>query len=164
MPKEAAVSFAARLAPQYGEMLKELHEREVQFVDRVAAVRDRFGSYVKLYENDTHLGIALCMGLLGEAEFKELNEKSRSWTRAEQEAALEELASEELDDADFALPDSEEEWRALERETAAMPPEERDAVIRQGWLFFSGMFGTFFNTLSLMVHGATSHVVLGLPD
>ena len=154
MRKETALSLAIRLAPQYGEVLRELQNNHFEFEPRVAAIRDRLGNYVELYEDERRLGIALCMGLFGEKEFKKLNEDSKGWTAEQQQAALDEFASEELDDGQFEIPKTDEEWKEAERQAQAMPFEEREAVGRRGGLFFSGMFGSFFNTLSLMVHGA----------
>jgi hypothetical protein len=97
MCKEAALSLAVRLAPQYGQVLRELQENHFEFQPRIAAIRDKWGSYVQLYEDEQRLGIALCTGLFGENEFKELNEESKNWSAEQQQAALEGFANEELD-------------------------------------------------------------------
>jgi len=130
MSKESALALAVRLAPQYGESLKELQEHQFEFEPRIAAVRDKWGSYVQLYEDETRLGIALCMGLFGEKEFKELNEESKTWTAEQQQAALDEFADEDLDEIDWEVPQSEEEWNEVERQAKAIPAEDREASVR----------------------------------
>lgn len=156
--KAAALSLAQRLTPQYAEALRDLQRGSgrFQFQPRIAAFRDRIGGYVRLYESEKYLGLALVIGILGEDELKKLNEESKSWSPTEQQRFLDEIAlSNELELEDVHWPESESEWQAIEREVRRLPVEEQKILFRRATFFWSGFFGVFFNFLSLMVHGAS---------
>lgn len=157
--KSAAISLAVRLTPQYAEALRDLQRGNCrfQFQPRIAALRDRIGGYVRLYEKPMHFELALFVGLFGEEGLKQLNAASASWSAAEQRKFLDEFASSgELEQAldEMYWPETEEEWKEVEAQALALPPEEQQALYRQSVFWWSGVFGIFFDTVSLMVHGA----------
>jgi hypothetical protein len=157
--KAATLSFAERLTPQYAEMVRELQRGGGWFrlQPRVAAYLDRIGSYVKLYEDEKKLGIALMCGLVGIEEFKQFNEEVKQWTPERQQQYMEEFAT----DTDFEhlldeieVPDSDEGWDRATEIFNALPKDQQEQTATRTALLYGGAFGGFFNTLSLMVHRA----------
>lgn len=158
LPKEHALRLAVKVAPIYAEFFTKLKADggRVPMEDRIARIRHYHGHYVKLYDDERRIGAALAMALMGEQGFREFNEETKSFTHEEQIALLTEFAEydelEELADT-FVFPETEEEWQAAEKAHLELPPEERIELERRGALFFYGVFGNLFNTLSLMVQG-----------
>ncbi|CAG4884676.1 conserved protein of unknown function [Georgfuchsia toluolica] len=109
-----------------------------------------------LYDDERRLGVAFLKGLIGEQGFDEFNQETAKLTHDEQNQMLADMVDDEAGE-EFAdlleLPETEDEWLAAEKALAALPPEEQAVLIQQGTLFWAGIFGTLFNTLSLMVHG-----------
>lgn len=108
-----------------------------------------------LYEDERRLAAAFFKGLLGDQGFEEFNQETAKLTHEEQNKMLAEWVTEENSE-DFVgsleLPETEEEWLAAEKIVAALPAEERVVLPQQGTLVWAGIFGTLFNTLSLIVH------------
>jgi len=157
-PRETALSFAARMTPLYAEVFKGLKADGGRLVmnSRFACMREAIGKYVTLYRNEDHLGIALLKGLLGEQEFDDFDRELANNTPEENEQILKELtepgALEDLFDS-IDLPSSEREREKAEQDFKLLSTEEQLKLARQSGLFWGGVFGQLFNTLSLMVHG-----------
>lgn len=158
-PKDSALRFAEKMAPMYAEVFLELKADggRVRMQSRISLIRHRVGQYVTLYDDDRRLGVALLKGLLGEKGFEELEQEVAQMPEEEREQFLADLMEEkELDEFLDAIeiPRSEQGWEAAEKTIQALPLDKQTEVVRQSVLFWAGVFGYFFNMLSLMVHGA----------
>lgn len=167
LPKITALRFAVKVAPLYAELLQELKADggRLSLQSRIALVRQKVGSYVTLYDDERKLGVVMFKGLLGDQAFDEINREVATLTEEEQMQLLVEFAEsgelEELAEA-IVIPQTEEEWIAAENAVNNLPPEEKALMLRQGALFWAGVFGGLFNTLSLMVHGVKLTVLVPL--
>lgn len=159
LEKCQALRFAKKWTLPYVEVFFSLKQEggRVRIDDRYAQIRQKFGSYVQLYDDERKIGVAIMLALYGEAGFKEFKEEASSWAEADIAEYLSSLASDEhtdeLDKA-LALPTTEDEWKEQEELVADMPEEEKQQAAKQGAFLFSGFFAQFFNTLALMTHGA----------
>lgn len=124
---------------------------------RVAQTRLSVGRYVLLYDDERRLGVALMKGVLGEQSFDEFEKEVAQFTGEEKERFLKQFVEPEELEALCSLveiPDTEDEWKKAEETFKTLPPDEQAIVLRQGALLWAGIFGSLFNMVSLMVHGA----------
>lgn len=159
LPKDSALRFAKKWTPLYAQLFIELKldGGRVQLDSRYAQIRANMGSYVLLYDDEQKAGVALMLAMLGDDGFKKLNEEAAQWSEAEQHEFLEQIASDEAADefqGSFDLPQTDEEWDHAEEKFRALPEEEQKVATKTGAFFWGGFFSQFFNTLSLMTHGA----------
>lgn len=158
-PKESALRFAEKMAPLYAEVFHELKADggRLPMHARIVQIRQSVGRYVVLYDDEHRLGMALLKGVIGEQGFDEFAKEATQFTEDEKEQFLKQLMEPEELEALHALieiPDTEEGWKKAEAEFKALPPDEQTIAVRQGTLLWAGVFGSLFNMVSLMVHGA----------
>lgn len=159
LEKRQALRFAKKWTFLYVEVFFGLKQDggRVQIGERYAQIRQKFGSYVQLYDDERKIGVATMLAWYGEAGLKQLKEEASTWTEADIAEYLSSLASnehaDELEEA-LVLPTTEDEWRKQEELVADMPEEKKQEAAKQGAFLFSGFFAQFFNTLALMTHGA----------
>ena len=158
LSKESALRLAVKVAPIYADLLIQLKAEggRMAMDSRLTRIRHNCGHYVKLYDDERKLGVSLGMAFLGEQGFKEFNKGIETLTEEEKNALLEDFVEsgdvEELAEI-FTIPETEKEWQAAEKALLDVPPEERAILERRGAFYFYGVFGSLFNTLSLMVQG-----------
>lgn len=158
-PKESALHFAEKMAPLYAELFYELKADggRVKLHSRISLIRQNVGRYVTLYDDERRLGIALLKGLITEQGFDEFVQETAQLSDEEKEPFLANLLdSGELDELAslIEIPTTEEGWKEADKAFLALPADEQAILARQGSLLWAGIFGSLFNTLSLMVHGA----------
>jgi len=156
--KEAAVRAAITLTPQYTKLLRDLQKGggKLQLRPEIQAIQNRFPQYVDFYDNELKIGAALMLGLLGEEEYHRLNAELTNATVNEQQEFLDEISKEEYwqEFADsFQIPDAPHGWAEARKQFEELPHEEQNKTARAGMYFWSYLFSSFYNTLSLMVHG-----------
>lgn len=159
LEKSAAIKFSVTFAPLYADLFSELKANGERLVltDRFALIRQKVGSYVRFYDDEARIGIAMMNGLLGEDGFRELNKESMKWSQQQkldfiESAAKTETVQRYLDE--LAIPQTEEEWQAAELAASRASEEERLGAARQGAFFFGSIFAQLLNVFSLMVHGS----------
>lgn len=158
--KEVAIALAARLAPQYAAALGELKGSSgggLQFSERLRALLHWIGPLVSLYEDEQKLNSVLAFGLMGEQGFKDWGREMEALKRGDERRYLDDLINDEgLDTAldVFKLPETTEELAAAKEVWSRLPDDEKAAAAKQASAFYAGLFGGFFNAVSLMVHGA----------
>lgn len=115
-----------------------------------------FGRYVELYDSEPKLGVALLLGILGEEGFQQFNTELKNASPEEQQELIDEITDaghwEEFAES-IQIPDTPEGWKAARKHFESLPPEEQQALSKKGAFLCSFFFGSFFNILSLMVHG-----------
>lgn len=151
---------AVALTPEYVSLLRDLQKRDgrISFPAELAALQSHYASYVMLYEDERRIGFSLLLAMLGEEECKTWIEKLNSASPAQQQAWLDDMASLDERKADslfdeFHLPETSAEWAAAREEFSALPDEEKTDALKQAGFFWSFFFSSFYNFLSLMVHG-----------
>jgi hypothetical protein len=148
------------LTPQYTELLRELQKENSHnfFSQEVATIQNNLGKYVLVYDDERKIIRAFLLCLFGEEGIKEVNEEFELLTPEEQQASLNEMLSidsNQLEEllSDCRIPQSSEEWKAAGEALAALPEDVRKETEKRGAFFWCFLFSSFFNTLSLMVHG-----------
>jgi hypothetical protein len=159
--KSSSLKVAQRLSPLCVELLRDLQKSGggISFTPEVAKIQFLVGSYVLLYDEESKINCAMFIAFLGKEGLKDLVQELASLSQEEQQEILDNLASEETQDEiaesidSFKIPHSPAEWKAAREKIAKWPEDERkEAEMRSGY-FWSFFFSSFFNTLSLMVHG-----------
>lgn len=156
--KEATIKAAISLTPQYTQLLRDLQRSDghIHLRPEIATIQERNGFYVELYDNELKLGIALLLALLGEEEFHKLKNELKNATPEEQQKFLDEIAEEsnwdEIVDL-IQIPDTPQGWAAARQQFEALSIDDQQQVAKCSALFWSYLFGSFFNILALMVHG-----------
>lgn len=158
--KNLALRFAKQYTPLYAELYQEFKADggRVKFPSRFGKIRSAVAKYVELYDNELKPGVSIFIGLLGEKGFHDFNALAASWSEQDTEEFLENFGNEESFDAlldSFDIPQSEAEWTEQEKALESIPETEQAKAAKIGAFFFSGIFAHFFNTFSLMTHGAT---------
>lgn len=160
LSKESALRLAKKWTPIYAEIFRELKSDggRVKISGRFAKIRTNVGNYVQLYDDERKPAVALLLALIGQDGFKQFNEDCAAWSEQEMSEFVEDLASDAIQDqlfSEFSVPETEAGWVELEQQLEVLSEEEKTASIKAGSFFWSGVFSQFFNTLSLMTHGAT---------
>lgn len=156
--KAATIKSASSLTPEYTKLLRELQKGggRIVFSTEIAAIQNSFGSYVTQYDNELRLGLALLLALLGEDGFNKLNVELKDASPEEQQKFIDEITEQEDWDeitALFYIPKTPQEWEEARKQLELLPQEERQSQEKRSGFFWTYFFGSFFNTLSLMVHG-----------
>lgn len=157
--KDKAIKAAIELTPQYAKYLQELQNSKGQsfFKKEVASIQNNYGGYVLMYDDERKIGRAFMFATLGEDGVKELDSKFENLTPQEQQEWLENISDDhEIIEAysSIELPETPDEWQAAKDLAANLPEEERKQGEKQAAYFWCFTFSSFFNTLSLMVHGS----------
>lgn len=170
LKKDAALTGAKQLTPQYVELLRDLQKGggRLSFSSEIASIQNWFGPYVLMYDDERKIGRALFLFLLGEEGFKEFNAEMNAAAPEEQQNFLDEISDLDnavlYEDIDVQIPQSPQEWQAAREAFEELPEAEKKEAEKRGNAFWCFHFSSFFNTLSLMVHGAkmTSLVPLAI--
>jgi hypothetical protein len=169
--KQLAIKAAIRLTPQYAELLQSCQKTggRISFQAEVSEIQNQLGAYVLMYDNEVKIGRAMFIAFFGEEQWLSLNADMKVASIEEQQAFLDEMLN--LDDESideglsaFEIPQTPNEWRIAREALSELPEDERKAAEKSGAYFWCFLFSSFFNTLSLMVHGSklTSLVPLAI--
>lgn len=156
--KEVSISAAISLTLEYTKLFRELQRGGgcIIFQPEIASRQNIFGSYVTLYDNELKFGAALFLALMGKDAFDEFKVEIEACPLEEQQTFIDELTKQdEWDDVAelFCIPESPKEWAEARKQIELLPTEERQELEKRSGYFWTYFFGSFFNTLSLMVHG-----------
>lgn len=157
--KEQAIKAAINLTPQYSNWLNELQESNgrASFKSEIDQIRHNYGGYVLMYDDERKIGRAFLLCSLGEDGYNSLNSELEHATPQEQQDWLESLSEDHEIVQSFNnidLPETPEQWQAAKEFAQSLPEDERKKMEKQSAFFWCFAFSSFFNTLSLMVHGA----------
>lgn len=157
--KDVTIRAALSLTPQYTKLLRELQKSDgrIIFPHDIAVNQNHCGSYVTLYDKELNFGVAFLLALMGEDGFNKFKVEIESYSAEEQQVFLDELTDDDEDWDEiveqFQIPESPHEWMEVRQRLALLPTEERQELEKRSGFFWSFFFGSFFNTLSLMIHG-----------
>ena len=158
--KTLAIKAAIKLTPQYSEWIKEIQKNPTPsfFKTEVLAIQKNIGGYVLMYDDERKINRALFLALMGEERFQEYNAEIEALSSEEQQKWLEEMADPDNQFAEdivkIEIPDDPIEWQKAREALALLPEDERMLVEKQSAFFWCFTFSSFFNTLSVMVHGS----------
>ena len=159
--KESSLKTVQRLSPICVEILRDLQKGggRVSFIHEVAQIQNFLGSYVLIYDDDRKMARAMLLAYFGEEGCKEFSQEIEALPEDEQQELVDYLASvefqnelaEEIDS--IKIPQTPAEWKAARDELNKLPEEERKIIEKRGAYFWCFYFSSFFDHLSLMVHG-----------
>lgn len=156
---DAASSMLRGVLPEVSWLLRyaEKEDNWIRFPPVLARAlsNGNLGKYVEMYMDERRLVVCMVFGLVGEQDGREVLE---ALGRASIEDQVE-FATEVIDavdnwvEEDFRLPRTEEELEAARANLAKLAPDERERVVRRSVFFTCGFLASFFQYLSVMVHG-----------
>jgi hypothetical protein len=157
--KKQAIKAAIDLTPQYAEYLKELQNTKGQsfFKKEVVNIQNNYGDYVLMYDDERKISRAFMFAALGEDGVKELELELENSTPQEQQQWIESISDEhEIVQAYSSInfPETPDQIQQAKDEFEKLSEDERKQSLKQAAFFWCFTFSTFFNTLSLMVHGS----------
>lgn len=157
--KDQALQFVIKWTPQYTAVFFDLKQSggRVQIDPRYSQIRQNLGSYVQLYDDERRLGVAMMLWLYGTDGLRELNQEAEIWTEQEKAEYLEYFCGSEGEsemEQLLNLPVTDAEWKDQEELFSSLTDTEKREAEKRSAFLFSGVFAQFFNTLSLMTHGA----------
>lgn len=159
--KTLAIKAAARLTPQYADLVHDLQKTNgrISFSSEILAIQNYIGSYVLMYDDERKIGRAVLLVLMGADGYKEFISDINALSPEDQQELINEISVTEDNDlveafSEFQIPSTPEEWQAGRDDLAKLPEEERKEIEKRSAYFWCFFFSSFFNTLSLMVHGA----------
>ena len=156
--KTATIKATLSLTPEYTKLFRDFQKKGcgIFFPPEIAARQNCFGSYVKNYDSELKIGMALMLAIFGADEFHKLNAELKDASPAEQQKFIDEIAVQ--DDwneimEQFQIPETAQEWEDARKQLELLPPDEKLENEQRGAYFWAYFFGSFFNLMSLMVHG-----------
>lgn len=171
--KDTTRAFIVEVAPLYTEMFRDIQLGTWRGFPRAILTicnNLKIHNYVGLYDGERRIGAALALGVLGPDTLREVDTELSKLTYQEQCDYLDGLTTEIMHlDLENALPKTEVERKALREWFQQLPDVEKQEVIKHGQWFWNGVFSYFYNTLSLMIHGAkltclVQQAMQGCPD
>jgi DNA-binding MarR family transcriptional regulator len=155
--KSTAIKAAVKYTPKYAGLLEEL-QSSLGFSKELYNLQSKIGSYVLMYDDERKIGRCAILAMLGDDKYKNFVEEYEALPETERQEFFEYLFDEDNEvvqwSKQFEIPKTSSEWEDSRRKLLTLTPEERHEAEKIGtyiWCFF---FSSFFNTLSLMVHGS----------
>ncbi|MES2366790.1 MAG: hypothetical protein V4563_12990 [Pseudomonadota bacterium] len=131
----------------------------ISFSLEIAQIQNNVGQYVLIYDDELKIARAMFLAFLGEDGYKRFSQDFEALCEDERQEILDDFVSVELlneiEEAmdSFKVPQGPAEWQAARDALAELPEDERKEAEKLGAFFWCFFFSSFFNTLSLMVHG-----------
>lgn len=156
--KTQTIEAAIKLAPQYASFLREFEKSKGLrfFSEEALKIQNHYAQYVNLFDDELKIGNMFMLASLGKEGFKKLDSELNNLSYQEQQEWLEGINEQhEIVQAysEIKLPETPEEIEAQKVLFESLPPDERKLAEEQMSYFWYFTFSSFFNTLSLMVHG-----------
>jgi hypothetical protein len=162
LDKDQTRTFVVSMAPQYAELLRDL-----QSAGRWAKLTKKYEGifqggaldlYVSLYDDERRIGNCLWLCLLGEEGKKELDSELAAMSQDEQADWMHTVIAEASEEdawswMEEAFPDTPEKEEASRRKFLALSEEDKKEASKRAAFFWWFFFATFYNYVSLMLHG-----------
>lgn len=157
--KDQAIRAAINLTPQFAEHLREFEKSKGLsfFKKEVAIAQNHYGQYVLVYDDEQKIARAFLYAALGEDGVKKLNTDFEKMSPQEQQKWIESISDDHEIVRAFSSTkflETPEDIQAAKNLIANLPEEKRKLAEKEAAFFWIFLFSTFFNTLSLMVHGS----------
>jgi hypothetical protein len=159
--KEQAIKAAIELTPQYAEWIADigLFGNQTFMSKEIAQIHRHYGGYVQMYDDERKIHRALFLYIMGDQGFKKFHMEVEKLSETEQQAWVESMATSEGNELAEAfsfthIPSTPEEWQEARDSLQKLPEDERKEAEKRAMYFWCFLFANFFNTLSLMIHGA----------
>jgi hypothetical protein len=111
-------------------------------------------SYPRLYTNENAIGAMLFRAFMSDEELKELNAELEAASPDERGEFITEFSSSFCEGIErIEIPKTPAEQEAARQRFLSLPEAEQKEAIRIGQHFFCAFFASFFQNLSVMVHG-----------
>lgn len=159
--KDLAIKAAIHLTPQYADLLCDLQSGNGRafFSTEISNIRKNLGDYVLVYDDERKIGRALFLAIMGKDGFKEFTNEIETSTPSEQQMFVDEMVTPDNAFVEafslFEIPQTPYEWEAARKAVDQLPEDEKEELKKRGVTFWCFLFSSFFNTLALMVHGAS---------
>lgn len=156
--KSSAAQFLQGMAPDWIWLLAKIEagDGRLRFPPLVtrAVVNLKIEAYPLLYENEAAIALMVFRPFLSPEEITELNAQLTDQTPEERGQTLREMVDglSEVDMA-FELPKTPADERRAQAQFDALTKDEQDEAVKMGQQLWMGLLASFFQSLSVMVHG-----------
>jgi hypothetical protein len=161
LSKEQAIKTAIQMTPQYAGLLHDLQKNDSRlgFSPEIRHIHNHFGGYVLMYDDEMKIARSLFLLLFSKEGFEQFILDFNNQSELDQLSQLDELANFEENDIhelflDFHIPNSSKEWQDANKAFLDLSESDKKEAQQQGLYLWAFIFSSFFNTLSLMIHGA----------
>jgi len=121
----------------------------------------KIDNYVELYLDEQKLGVAMGLAILGRDGFDEFGRDFENAMPDERTKFLSEFIDEWADVEFPSIPKTKKEIEAARKLLEELPEEERKELIQRGQFYYASFLASFYNYLSLMVHGEKLTALVG---
>lgn len=154
------VSQLKGLIPQYEEMLAFIEDTGglVRLPDEFNEIIERLmvGNYPELYRDEQTLTKMIALSVMPAEQINAQGEQLNSLPEDQRPFFVEGMIqdmTEAFNDIVESIPVTDEEKQAAQKLYDEMSPEEQAAAVMQTQISLSGFISSFFNIMSVMVHG-----------
>lgn len=160
LTREFVAAFLKEVIPEYEAILASIEKNgsnfklpaeTIEMLTRLNAL-----DYPVLYRGEDTLNKALFLAFLPADEINAINAEINKLPDDKKSAGIEELASAIAEAANSILenyPDTPEKQELARKHFDEMTPDERTQAVKQAQLLVASFMASFYNALSMMVHG-----------
>lgn len=162
LDKDLTRKLVVTLAPEYAGMLRDLrsHARWAKLSGKYEGVFQGplLDTYAAIFDDEKKIGVVLWLFLLGEEGHKDLKAEIDAMSTDEQQAWMNDLVSEATEEDSWSwlegmFPDTPEKEEAARLAFDQLSDEDKAVASKRAAFFWIFFFASFYNHLSLMLHG-----------
>ena len=160
LTREFISSYLKEVIPEYEDMLAFIEKnggrmnmppKMIELIDRL-----KLHNYPELYRSEETLIKMTLLAFMSADEINELGAEIKKMPEGEQAQCAEGLVqfmSESADEFFDNIPDTPEKEQEAKKLFSKLDPEEQAKAIKQAQIAMLAFLASFFNTMSIMVHG-----------
>jgi len=160
LSREFIGSFLKEIIPEYEEILVSI-EKDGGWLNPPPKISEwlvnlKAHHYPMFYRGQHTLSNALVMSFMHTDEISTLNAEIEKLPEDQKTARAEQLITsitESVDDMLDSWPDTPEKQESAQKEFNELTPDEQAKAVKQAQLFLASFLASFYNTVSMMVHG-----------
>lgn len=160
LTREFIASFLKDAIPEYEEILISI-EKNGGWLNPPPKIAEwlvnlKAHDYPMFYRGEHTLNKALLLTYMPADEINALNAEIEKLPEDQKTARAEQLITsitEIIDDMVNNFPDTPEEQETAQKEFNELTPDEQIKAVKQAQLFLASFLASFYNTMSMMVHG-----------
>lgn len=159
LPNDVPTRILRSVLPDVAWILKyaEKEDSWIRFPPQLVRILSggALNGYVDMYEDERRIAVCMVFGIFGEDEGKELF-KELTGTPLEEQAEFSIALLEAVDEGveiGFRIPRTDKEMEEADKLFNRLPAGEKELIRRRQIFFFSGFLSSFFQYISVMVHG-----------
>lgn len=160
LTREYIASFLKDAIPEYEEILISI-EKNGGWLNLPPKITEwmvnlKAHDYPMFYRGEHTLNNSLMLTYMSTDEINDLNTEIANLPEDQKTARAEQLITSITESIDVMLdswPDTPEKQETAQKEFSELTPDEQSKAVKQAQLFLASFLASFYNTISMMVHG-----------